>query len=66
LADLMLPAYSAPNLRSESLDARFEAGMKEYASGNCRGAITALEEITGVSTPDDIINEIFSRFCIGK
>jgi len=45
LADLMLPAYSAPNLRSESLDARFEAGMKEYASGNCRGAITALTQL---------------------
>ncbi|HEY3328384.1 MAG TPA: tRNA uridine-5-carboxymethylaminomethyl(34) synthesis GTPase MnmE [Capsulimonadaceae bacterium] len=31
-----------------------------------RGAIDAVEDVTGRSTTDDIINEIFSRFCIGK
>lgn len=45
LADLTLPAYFAPNLRGESLDARFEAGMKEYANGNCRGAIAVLAQL---------------------
>jgi tRNA modification GTPase len=38
----------------------------DFLAIDVRGAISALEEITGVSTPDDIINEIFSRFCIGK
>jgi tRNA modification GTPase len=26
----------------------------------------ALSEITGQFTPDDLLGEIFSRFCIGK
>jgi hypothetical protein len=42
LADLTLPAYLAPNLRGDGLDTNFEAGMKEYTEGNCRGAIAAL------------------------
>jgi tRNA modification GTPase len=29
-------------------------------------ALRALDEITGVTTTDDILNLIFSRFCIGK
>jgi tRNA modification GTPase len=29
-------------------------------------ALKALDEITGATTPDDILNLIFSRFCIGK
>jgi hypothetical protein len=45
LADLSLPAYSAFNLRGESLDAHFEAGMQEYAKGNCRGALDVLAKI---------------------
>jgi predicted Zn-dependent protease len=49
LADLTLPAFLAPNLRGESLDARFEAGMKEYANGNCRSAITALAQFPAES-----------------
>jgi tetratricopeptide (TPR) repeat protein len=49
LADLTLPAFVAPNLRGESLDAHFEAGMKEYAKGNCRGAIAALSQVPAES-----------------
>jgi tRNA modification GTPase len=29
-------------------------------------ALRPLDEITGVTTNDDILNLIFSRFCIGK
>lgn len=32
----------------------------------CRQALTALEEITGVVTSDDILHDIFAQFCIGK
>jgi TolA-binding protein len=49
LADLTLPAYFASNLRGARLDARFEAGMKEYANGNCRGAIAALSQLSAES-----------------
>jgi hypothetical protein len=50
LADLALPPYLASNLRGESKDARFEAGMKEYANGNCRGALVALSQVPAEST----------------
>jgi hypothetical protein len=49
LADLALPAFIAPNLRGESLDTRFEASMKDYANGNCRGAIAGLSQIPAES-----------------
>jgi tRNA modification GTPase len=31
-----------------------------------RSAQEALASITGEFTPDDLLGEIFSRFCIGK
>ena len=31
-----------------------------------RKAAVCLDEILGVVTTDDILNRIFSRFCIGK
>ncbi len=30
------------------------------------GALHALDEITGATTADDVLNLIFSSFCIGK
>lgn len=38
----------------------------DFISIDVRGALTSLGEITGATATDDIINEIFSRFCIGK
>jgi tRNA modification GTPase len=38
----------------------------DFISIDVRGALSALGEITGETATDDIINEIFSRFCIGK
>lgn len=38
----------------------------DFLSIDVRGGLTALGEITGQTATDDIINEIFSRFCIGK
>jgi hypothetical protein len=49
LADLALPPFVASNLRGASLDTQFEAGMKEYANGNCRGAIAALALVAAES-----------------
>lgn len=38
----------------------------EFAAFNLREAAAALGGITGEVTPDDVLDGIFSRFCIGK
>ena len=45
----------------------FDSGESdEFLALHLREALQALGEITGETTPDDILNDIFSRFCIGK
>lgn len=49
----------------------FSAEMKnrtspEFLSVELREALDAVGEIIGITTPDDILNRIFSSFCIGK
>lgn len=39
---------------------------EELLAEDIRGAITSLAEITGKITSDDILKNVFSRFCIGK
>ncbi len=39
---------------------------EELLAEDIRRAITALAEITGAITSDDILRSVFSRFCIGK
>jgi tRNA modification GTPase len=38
----------------------------EFIAADLRTAEAALGEIIGIVTPDDILNNIFSKFCIGK
>ncbi|MFC1670683.1 tRNA uridine-5-carboxymethylaminomethyl(34) synthesis GTPase MnmE, partial [Spirochaetota bacterium] len=38
----------------------------EIIAFELQSLIDTLAEITGEITPDDILNSIFSRFCIGK
>ncbi|MEA3286182.1 MAG: tRNA uridine-5-carboxymethylaminomethyl(34) synthesis GTPase MnmE [Candidatus Marinimicrobia bacterium] len=38
----------------------------EYIASDLRLALDVLGEITGKTTPDDILNHIFSGFCVGK
>jgi tRNA modification GTPase len=38
----------------------------EIVSLELREALSALGEVTGETTPDDILEQIFTRFCIGK
>jgi hypothetical protein len=45
LADLTLPAFQAANLRGQSRDAHFDAGMKEYSSHACQSAIKDLSQV---------------------
>ena len=42
------------------------AGALELAAEELRGAQKALETITGARTTEDLLDDIFSRFCIGK
>jgi tRNA modification GTPase len=45
----------------------YEAGMNlEILALDLRDALNAIGEITGETTPDDILDLIFQRFCIGK
>jgi len=45
----------------------FGAGMSlEIVALDLRDALHALGEVTGETTPDDILDLIFQRFCIGK
>ncbi|MCA1563632.1 MAG: tRNA uridine-5-carboxymethylaminomethyl(34) synthesis GTPase MnmE [Acidobacteria bacterium] len=39
---------------------------EEFVLADLAEGRTALEEITGARTPDDVLAHIFSRFCIGK
>ncbi len=38
----------------------------EFAAADLRDALAALGDIVGHTTPDDVLDAIFSRFCIGK
>jgi tRNA modification GTPase len=51
--------------RAQAQAARADAALDLLAE-ELRLAHDALGEITGVFTPDDLLGEIFSRFCIGK
>lgn len=50
----------------EALDATRRGIEPEFVAMDLRGAADALGEITGVITTEEILNQIFSRFCIGK
>jgi len=38
----------------------------EFIAADLKWAIEALEEIVGSTTTDEILNQVFNRFCIGK
>ena len=39
---------------------------EEFVAADLQLALESLDEVTGRRTPDDILHEIFARFCIGK
>lgn len=58
-------------LRARDALSRFRSALAEELSPefpalDLRVALDALGEILGKTTPDDILDRIFSRFCIGK
>ena len=44
-------------------DARVEAAA---AATHLRAAVLALDDLIGVVTPDDVLDRVFSTFCVGK
>lgn len=72
------PPEIVPNIRHLAALARAEACLRAALSAVAEGqppdicalelksALTALDEICGRSTPDDLLDAIFSRFCLGK
>jgi tRNA modification GTPase len=49
----------------------FKQGLSQYLPGeflacHIREAMSLLGRITGETVPEDILNHIFSRFCVGK
>lgn len=60
-------ALAAARNRIGEAEATIDHAMPpDFLAIDVRGAIVELEQITGATTTDDVINEIFSRFCIGK
>lgn len=45
MADLRLPVFRASNLRGESSNPHFDAGMKSYAAQDCAGAVKSLAQV---------------------
>ena len=56
----------ADDFLSDTVNALSEKTPAEFISASLRSALVALEEIIGVTTSDDILGLIFSKFCIGK
>jgi tRNA modification GTPase len=48
------------------LNARVQINSAELVAEELRLAQESLSSITGEFTPDDLLGEIFSKFCIGK
>ena len=55
---------------AEALSRAHEALAKdlgfEFSAVDLRGALAALGDIVGITTAEDVLDTIFSQFCIGK
>ncbi len=60
LADLTLPAFQPPNLRGQSGNPHFNAGMKAYTRQDCP---SAMRDLSQVPTQDD--DSLAAQFYIG-
>jgi tRNA modification GTPase len=51
----------------EAFDAARSAGVDAAATAtHLRAAVTALDDLIGVVTPDDVLDRVFASFCVGK
>jgi len=51
---------------AQTLAALARHDSPEYAVTHCHAALDALADLTGETTPDDVLARLFSTFCIGK
>lgn len=61
--DALSRAQKSLSLAMETLESRKSS---EFVALDLRGGLNALGEVTGEVTTDDILNNIFSKFCVGK
>jgi tRNA modification GTPase len=59
----LIKAIEALHRSLESINGRLSS---EFVALDLRGALDALGDITGATTTDDILEHVFSQFCIGK
>lgn len=59
----LVKAIEALHRSLESIKGRLSS---EFVALDLRGALDALDDITGATTTDDILEYVFSQFCIGK
>ena len=52
-------------LESALVQLKHDGGLELYAE-HVRGALRALKDLTGEVTPEDVLDVIFSTFCVGK
>jgi tRNA modification GTPase len=50
----------------EAVDALSRGESPEYAATHLDAALDALADLAGETTPEDVLERIFSTFCIGK
>jgi tRNA modification GTPase len=62
-ADLLARAADALRRAADAASARIP---EEFVAADVAEARGWLEQVTGRRTPDDVLEEIFSKFCIGK
>ncbi len=58
--------YKSESALKMALSSALNGAGNEFISVDVRDAMNYLGEITGEITTDDVLNEIFGRFCIGK
>jgi tRNA modification GTPase len=76
--DLSADMVAISNVRHRDILGRAAASLDQYKlhsvegvspdllATHLRDALLAVGEITGTTTPDDLLDLIFSTFCIGK
>ncbi len=61
--DLVLRAGAAADAAIGALDG---GASPEYAAIHCAEALDALADLTGETTPEDVLARLFETFCVGK
>jgi tRNA modification GTPase len=65
-SDLLRQSEEALARAAAALHASANTLSEEFILADLQEAGAALQEITGKRTTDDLLAQIFSRFCIGK